>query len=433
SYNVELKSLDTSNFYSICRRMVEQMRKQPPILIEGAQIDEGNYEKLIFQSITYEYNQHDFWDIFNHDFFEYGIKENVLFPIGMGRINSFITEDQKVIQVGEREYKVDTKIEIKSTQTNLFIEDCLQINLIKDNNSINFKVFDFKSVYSQLKTLPLLIDLLKSKKLNIDYNLCYELSLEEDFSELIHQLESQLDLVQKLDKVFKKLGINNRVSISDNNKLTKQIYLLINVMLNKDYSHLKIEHPENPCFIKIELDEVYIILFYSPGDLKQVKNPFTKYILSYTLAVVVHDSSEQEIISPYLMFEKDTLIKEQNLNFDYMVDSFSLIENPENDTVFTVANDFILNCLSAYDLTENTEYLRLVYALVDIYDRQKLDPDKQNILVVNKIQAKHRDKSLNSDDYKILKDIKRNIDENELEFCINVLLESKKTSYKKSR
>jgi len=47
-------------------------------------------------------------------------------------------------------------------------------------------------------------------------------------------------------------------------------------------------------------------------------------------------------------------------------------------------------------------------------------------LVVNKIQAKSRDKSLNSDDYKILKDIKRNIDENELEFCINVLLESKK-------
>src|SRR5699024_12213571 len=104
-------------------------------------------------------------------YFKYDNKEKVLIPIEMGRINSYITEYQKVIQVGEREYKVDTKIEIKSTQTNLFIEDCLQINLIKDNNSINFKVFDFKSVYSQLKTLPLLIDLLKSKKLNIDYNL----------------------------------------------------------------------------------------------------------------------------------------------------------------------------------------------------------------------------------------------------------------------
>src|SRR5699024_12036109 len=107
---------------------------------------------------------------------------------------------------------------------------------------INFKVFDFKSVYSQLKTLPLLIDLLKSKKLNIDYNLCYELSLEEDFSELIHQLESQLDLVQKLDKVFKKLGINNRVSISYNNKLTKKNNLFINVMLNNDYLYLKINN-----------------------------------------------------------------------------------------------------------------------------------------------------------------------------------------------
>src|SRR5699024_2763919 len=126
---------------------------------------------------------------------------------------------------------------------------------------------------------------------------------------------------------------------------------------NKDYSHLKIEHPENPCFFKIEIEEIYIILFYNPCDLKQVNNPFMKDWLSNTLAVVVHDSSEQEIISPYLMFEKDTLIKAQNLNFDYMVDSFSLIENPENDTVFTVANDFILNCLSAYDLTENTEYL----------------------------------------------------------------------------
>src|SRR5699024_11368756 len=136
----------------------------------------------------------------------------------------FITEDQKVIQVGEREYKVDTKIEIKSTQTNLFIEDCLQINLIKDNNSINFKIFDFKSVYSQLKTLPLLIDLLNSKKLNIYYNLCYELFLEEDFSELIHELESQLELVQKLDIVFKKLGINNQVTNSDHNKLNKLIY-----------------------------------------------------------------------------------------------------------------------------------------------------------------------------------------------------------------
>src|SRR5699024_9016338 len=114
----------------------------------------------------------------------------------------------------------------------------------------------------------------------------------------------------------------------------------------------------------------YIILFYSPGDLKQVKNPFTKDWLSNTLAVVVHDSSEQEIISPYLMFEKDTLIKAQNLNFDYMVDSFSLIENQENDTVFTVANDFILNYHSTYDLKENTKYLRLVYALIDIYDRQ---------------------------------------------------------------
>src|SRR5699024_12860931 len=100
------------------------------------------------------------------------------------------------------------------------------------------------------------------------------------------------------------------------------------------------EHPENPCFIKIELDEVYIILFYSPGDLKQVKNPFTKDWLSNTLAVVVHDSSEQEIISPYLMFEKDTLIKAQNMNFDYRVDYFSLIENPDVDDVFIVAYDF---------------------------------------------------------------------------------------------
>src|SRR5699024_3426173 len=113
SYNVELKSLDTSNFYSICRRMVEQMRKQPPILIEVAQIDEGDDDKIIYESITYEYNPHDFLDIFNHDFYEYGIKENVIFPIVMRRINSFSTEEQKIIQVGEREYKVDTKIEIK--------------------------------------------------------------------------------------------------------------------------------------------------------------------------------------------------------------------------------------------------------------------------------------------------------------------------------
>src|SRR5699024_7348789 len=142
-----------------------------------------------------------------HDFFEYGIKENVLFPLGMGRINSFITEDQKVIQVDELEYKVDTKIELKSTQTNLYIEDCLKINLIKDNISIKFTVFDFMSVYSQLITLLDISELLKSNKLYIDYNLCYELSLVDYFSEIIHQLVSQLDFVQKLVKVFKKLGI----------------------------------------------------------------------------------------------------------------------------------------------------------------------------------------------------------------------------------
>lgn len=428
SYNMMLKALNEDDFYNICRRMVGQMKKQPPTLIENARIDVGDYKKFIFQSITYEYNNDNTKNIFEHDFFQYGIKDNVSYPIGMGRIDSIMTEDQKVIHVNNREYNVDTKIEIRSHQTNLFIENCLQINLIKNNSSIAFKVFDFHSVYSQLKALPLLIDLLKSRELTIDNNFHYKLSSKESFSELIDQLESQFELVQKLDKVFMELDINNQVLIQNKSETYNQICLLINFILDEDYNHLKAKYPDNPGFIKFELGGIFIILYYSPDDLKQVRNPFTEDWLNTPLIVTTHDLSEEEIVSPYLVFEIDTLVKAQNLNFDCIVDSFSLIEKPENDIVLTIVNEFILRCLDAYDITSNTEYLRIVYALIDLYNIQKLSPYEQNILVVNQLQAKYRDKGLDFEDYKMLSNIKKCMDKNniELEFCINVLLESKR-------
>jgi len=79
-------------------------------------------------------------------------------------------------------------------------------------------------------------------------------------------------------------------------------------------------------------------------------------------------------------------------------------------------------------MTNDTEHPRLTCASVDLYNIQKLTSDKQSILVVNQLQTKYKNKSLDSIGYKILSNVKRRVDKNdvELEFCINMLLESKK-------
>lgn len=429
TFNVELRPLEETTLYSVCRKFIDQMIRQPQMLIEKNQYKDDDYEKLIFTSLTFNPNRGSFDDIFNHDFIQFGLKDNIEYPIRNMRIGEIAIDQKERVDVGGKIFEVMVETHYSPDKITLIIEGCLDFTMQRDGKKLNFRINEVKSLAAQLKILPLLIEFLKSGK--IRFKDFYGEILVDEAQEYVTELERTYTLFLDLQKVFLQLNIDENIQFGNKDNIQKEIEQLIRIILYKDYSKVKFENPDTASFIKYTIGDIYLIFFYNPTVENKITNAFTEDILNMPVRMVFTQTNEAVPISPYLLLEKETLINAKNLNYDVMIQSFDSLDYKHSELIFAPINNFCLVCLNAFDTTGNQELLRLPLTLLTKLKEETVDEINKNIIAINLLQTKYRQTGeFTQQDYKELMNLRErtvSLSESlELRFCISVLLQSKK-------
>lgn len=429
SVSVELRPLEETTLYIVCRKFIDQMIKQPRILIEKNQYDDTDYEKLILTSMTFNPNKSGIKDIFNHDFVQFGLKDNIEYPIRNIRIDTIAISNADHVEINGKVFEVMVRTSYSSPSIIKLVEDSLEFVIDETNNKLNFTIKHIKSLATQLKVLPLLIEFLKAGEIrftdfygNISFN---------EGNQYTEDLEETYSLFLKLQQVFLNLNINENTLFGNEENVHQEIQQLVDIMLNKKYNTVNVKNPNSPHFIKFTIGNIYLILYYNPSAENKFINAFAEEVLDLPIVMVPNDTQESASISPYLLLSKETLINAANLDIDAMIKSFSNIDFEKSELLFSPINNFCLVCLNAYDLTGNKKLLQLPLYLLTKLKEKITDNLNKHILTVNLFQTNLRlNGELSHTEYKellLLKDkIIGNTDNLELRFCISVLLQSKK-------
>lgn len=405
SKTVELRPLDETSLYVVCRKIIDQMIKQPQILIEQNGYKEEDYEKLIFSSLTFNPYRDGPLDIFNHDFTQFGLKNNIEYPIKNMRVETIAIDDIEEIKIEKKVFRLLVKSIYSSKGTIKIIEDSLEFTMDNELNKIKFKFLRVKSLSTQLKVLPLLIEFLKSGEITFK-DFFGNISIDEA-KKYINQLEYTYDIFLKLKTLFKQLNIDEDIPFGSKDNIAIEIEHIIDVILNKDYSKIKVKNPHDASFFKFSIGDIYLVFFYNPNSNDKFINAFSEEFLNMPFQVIIKNTDRDETIpiSPYLLLEKDTLINAKNINYDVVKKSFELINFKKSDIIFSPINNFCLVTLSTFDITGVQELLDISEVLLTKLMQSCKDEVLKNIAMVNLMQVKFRknNKLLNKDFKELVK------------------------------
>lgn len=429
--NVELRPLNETTLYVVCRRFIEQMEKQNKQLIEKNKYTNKDYDRVVLSSLTYNPQNEDITDIFSHDFIKFGVKDNIEYPLGNIRFEEIGVIDEDTIKVGSSihsNFKVETKI--NKTDRIVIIEDCLKFNFSKKKIQFNFLLNGHRSLGTQIKIIILLIDILKIGKLETT-SFTAEINISGARENREH-LEYTLDSLLKLRGLFSELIINDEVILKFDNRLYSATDKLHDLLIDGNIESLESEGLDIniPIFIKYKIGDVMVLLFLNPKSDKKIINGFSEEMLSLPYKFGVKEDNSIFTISPYFMLESETIKVATNINYGTMIRSLNQIDFSKINTLFTSINGFYLKCLNLYDETGNKEFLRIALHLLENVstNKDKLDAVTYNIFMINYTQAKLRyNKELTNHEYFEMMSIRdqSKLDNYELRFCANILLGNK--------
>ncbi|MCC2251786.1 hypothetical protein JUJ52_17705 [Virgibacillus sp. AGTR] len=434
SYSVSLRPLDETTLYIVCRKFLNEVKKQPHVLLENKTFNEEDFDKLLFTSLTFNPQKESIQDIVNHDFFLYGIKDNIQYPIRNMKPDAIAIADYEEVKIGEREFrfKVESRY-IKPTRIKI-IEDCLEFIFNDSDKKFNFNIKSIDNLSKQLKILPFLIEFLKAGKIEFNDRSYREIKNDdENTQQHLEKIENTYSLFLGLKEVFNLLNVDEDTPFGKSENIITQIQSLVNTMQNNDYSAFKEHKPEMPTFFNYMIGDIYLLLFYNPKSENKVINAFSQELIDmpFTVSNVEDGEGKRARLSPYLMLQEEVLIKADNLNIDMIIKSLDYIDYDKPKITFPQINQFSLACVNAYDITKNKDLLRIpIYLYNKLNEEVPLESSTKEIINVNLLQAIYRkENKLNDEDYKQLLTLKKTASVNqneELLFCVNVLLESKR-------
>ncbi|MYL65488.1 hypothetical protein GLW07_19195 [Bacillus hwajinpoensis] len=401
------------------------------MLIENNKLKDEDYEELIFTSLTYDVEKTEITDIFNHDFIQFGLKDNIRYPIKNTRLGAISLSKNEIVEVHDEKIEVKVETIYKPANTIKVIEDSLELSIDNEGKKLKFTLKQIKSLDTQLKLLPILINFLKIGEFQFE-DFYGEISLEEG-KEYLTDLETTYTLFLNLKKIFNELQINDKTLFGNKDNIQIEIEHLIEIMLDNNYDNIKIKNPENPSFFQYSLGNVYIILFYNPTSEIKFVNAFSQDVYDLPASLHVVETNEIISISPYILLPETSLVNAVNLNYKVIIESFDSIEFNKIDIIFEYINNFCLLCLNAYDKTEKRQMLELPLYLLNRMEEETSDNIREIIIKINLLQTYFRiNKELSSEEFQELLNLKDRVislPENlELKFCISVLMESEKES-----
>ncbi|MCR8861010.1 DUF4365 domain-containing protein [Bacillus pseudomycoides] len=423
---IELRPLSETNLTSVCTKFLAESKKQAAILIEHNPFEREDYHKFELTSLTYNPTKIPTGNIFEHDFTLYGMKGELSVPLEQGRVQSVRFDIQETVVINEHSYEVNMEVTEEQNKVLLLIEDSLEFTYEKGAKNFNFKIIKLHSLPTQLKILPLILDMLSGKSA-----IFQELELTFDFGqtkkhEQIHVIIRELHATfLNLKEVFRRLEIDEATNFGDGdhdiNNFVHQINSFNKLILEDDFSNYKIISSEEAKFLLFNLGTMKLLLFYNPKLKPKLTSAFSNDLLIGEMRVITNNATS--LYTPYVLLNASGLAYASNVNLEVIKESFNRIDPYVNADVANITNDFCLMCMNAFDLVSNIKLLDLADHIYNRYAGENITAD---VIFINQLQIKkRREEPLSQSDMQELFAIKiKNRDDIEIQFCTSVLLES---------
>jgi hypothetical protein len=424
---LELRPLSESSLDVICRKFLKESKKQPAVLIEHNPFKEDEFSSFQLTSLTFDPNKSETSNIFEHDFTVYGVKESLNVPLKQARIHSVTSEITDELCTNGNKYEFTIKETREQQRTVIIIEDSLELTISNNNTKFNFKITKLNSLSAQLKILPFILDFLSGKSIEFKtLSKKFENIALKNTKGAIKDFQRLYSTFEKLETIFRELNVPVDIKIDNEpgnlNKLIENISSFVKMYLDKDYSTLKINNPEQACFTLFSIGDLKLVFFYNPRSETLLTNAFSEKLIFTDTRISIDGKTSPH--SPYVMMTSQALALGANVNLAAIKKSFDSFNPYLNEITTTFTNDFCLMCIHAFDISSNIEFLDLAEY---IYSKYKGEHQEQNIVIVNQYQLNiRRNGFLNDEEIEKLIKLKHlDMSNIELQFCTSVLLESK--------
>lgn len=424
---IELRVLDETTIYDVCKRFLKEVKRQPTSLIENNPFNQDDFTTFAISSLTFKPEIDR--NIEEHDFTFYGVVDNLLVPMGIGKLIEESKEGLEILQIDDKEFEV--MVEMKKNKQNNIITIILEnsLELVIDKNNFSYAIKKYVSVDTQLKILPILISFLSEKKIRFVKN-------KYDFSEgqakdpnVVTKFKELLNDFKMLKKAFSILKVDPKTKfINESNGLLTQIRYFNDLIVNKDLTNLNKEFLNQYLLFTFDLGGLKFLLLKESQPTIHFISAFSEEILKKFPTLKFKDKDQKATnnypSSPYIKMDYYELSQLVNIDFETLKKSFDIM-NPimENET-FDLVNYFCLNCINAYDEIHRSEFLEIADYIYSLY-KGGLE-ENENVIRINHLQIKFRlnNGNLSSEDINELIKLKQNTTNEELLFCASVMLGS---------
>lgn len=425
SKSVEFRALEETSLYRVCRLFLREKKRQPLVLVEHEKNLEAEYSILKARSLTL--TDSNISEIFQHDFALYGERDGIDFPLRSNmRLDTYTIKTEEKILINNKEYRFWSEyIKSKNGFTTRIYESSLRLTYKEDGSRFKVTLEAFNSLTSMLKVLPFFIDLLEGHTATF-MDQTIQANIEESSTiEIAESIKAYYSFFTESIPTFEEVGIPfDKVVPGDFETIVKDINLLNQLFLEKDYSQVSVKLPQSGGFVNINIGDLGVAAFYNPTKQPKFINAFSTALSETAIAVSENENEERTPHSIYILASEKMLTHSINLKTDVIKSSFEKINPFLNDQISELTNHFCLNCIKSYDSIKRKDLLELARF---IFEKKK---NPEVIYELNLIQIKLRlNDSLDEVDIQRLLDIKHaHPDNHQILFGVNILLGNKNES-----
>ncbi|MED1569614.1 DUF4365 domain-containing protein [Bacillus paramycoides] len=431
SITLTFKKLEKGYLESICKTVIDVVKKQPQRYIETSEKMEFTHYKLNFVDVKKDS------DLFEEPAYVYGILENIEIPVQIAQLEEIRKENNEVIRLNDEEINISYRISETGEKRRVVIEDTLTFEFDKTTKSGKVHLGKVRTLGSYLKCLRLMNYQLEHDKLPFQ---SIQLSGKLNEQEHFQGIEDDIKLYKELIDVCGQIGINENYVFNDEEDLPSLFNGIIDIFKSKQYDLLNIHNQE-----KLEDTRLYNFELskYVKVKIMYVGNKFINFYSKEALTKIGGLISKTDIAKSHKKdnwapddwkehYQKISIYFNQNIeemagdaNFD-----FEIVKSSFTDKYHDIQVDLTINVslgyITYYDKSLDKKYLEFALDLNQRYSAKfpKNDIAKVNIYLI-KLKQHHE---LSKEEQADVLDIQERaeIDKDQrLRFACEVLLQSK--------
>ncbi|MDA2614704.1 DUF4365 domain-containing protein [Bacillus thuringiensis serovar andalousiensis] len=390
SISLTFKRLEKGYLESVCKTVIDVVKKQPQHYIEASEKTEFTHYELSFVDV-----KKDSFDLFEESAYVYGVLQNMEIPLKVAQVEEIRKVNSEIVLLNDEEFNISYEVSETGKKFNIVIEDTLIFEFDKITKAGKVNLGKVRTLESYIKCLQVMNYQLEHDKLPFQF---VELKATWDRNERFQGIENDIKLYKELIEVCNQIGISEHYVFNEEEDLPSLFNGIIDIFKYNRYESLGIHEQEKmktAMIYNIELSQyvkikvIYIdnkfINFYSEEAMKKIGGVIPKKDIMKSRGTdnLIPDNWEEyyQRVSIYIAQNIEEMVEDTNFDFEIVKLSFN---NEYHDIKADLTINASLDYITYYNESLDEKYLEFALNLNQRYSTEfpKNDIAKINIYLI---------------------------------------------------